>query len=186
MRIETIRERIQEYRPERRQDDDLIRAAVLIPLVLSSEGLDLLFTVRTEDVEHHKGQVSFPGGARESGDAGPESTALREAEEELFLPATDVEVLGRIDDLWTPTGFIVTPIVGYIADLPPLDPEPREVSDYFLAPLSFFLDDRNGYTKMYHRDNSREKVWFYEYGEYTVWGVTAFILRNFKKIIIER
>ena len=183
--IDIIRKKIQEHSATHLDTNGLTHAAVLIPLLQSDTDLDVLLTVRTEDVEHHKGQVAFPGGAREPRDYSLEMTALRETEEELALPPNQVEVLGRLDDMWTPTGFIVTPIVGYLSTLPALVPQPSEVSDYFTVPLSYFLDNSNGYTKTYQRGNLETDVWFYDYGEYTVWGVTAFILRNLRSILLE-
>ncbi|HKJ68058.1 MAG TPA: CoA pyrophosphatase [bacterium] len=183
MSIEAIRRSVRKHHPRVADDGGLIRASVLIPLVQSVENLQVLLTVRTEDVEHHKGQISFPGGAVEPADSDIYQTALREAEEELGISSADVDVIGRIDDLATPTGFVVSAVVGYIASLPPLRPQPEEVSEYFLAPLAFFLDDANGYTRDYRREKDVVKVWFYEYEEYTVWGVTAAIIRNFKQVL---
>ncbi len=80
---------------------------------------------------------------------------------------------------------MVSPVVGYISDLPPLVPQPEEVSEYFFAPLDFFLDDANAYTKEYAREREVIDVWFYDYGQYTIWGITAEIVRNFKHILHE-
>mgnify|MGYP005843599607 CR=1 FL=1 len=184
--IDTIRKTIQSYSHTPLENGALTQAAVLIPLLQTENGLDLLLTVRTDDVAHHKGQVAFPGGAREPQDNSPQMTALRETEEELALPPNQVEILGRIDDMWTPTGFIVTPIVGYLPGLPGLDPQPSEVSEYFTVPLSFFMNDSNGYTQTYQRGCLKTDVWFYDYGSYTVWGVTAFIIRNLLSILLEK
>jgi len=178
-----IRKQIQAHSASLLHDNNLTRAAVLVPIVGGGRELDLLFTVRTDDVEHHKGQVSFPGGSIEAVDDSLQATALRETQEELALKNDHIEVFGRIDDLWTPTGFIVTPFVGYVDELPVLTPHPKEVSDFFTVPLAYFLDDNNGYTKEYSRDGERMDVWFYDYEQYTIWGVTAYILRNFMLIV---
>ena len=185
--ITEIQKCLERYSPKTVVKNGLTEASVLIPLVSQEESLHLLFTVRTEDVEHHKGQVSFPGGAREPEDQNHVSTALRETFEELSLPPEKVSILGKINDMWTPTGFIVSPVVGYIPKLPDLIPQPSEVSDYFTVPLDYFLDDSNGYKEKYQRTENGEEVdvWFYEYGEYTIWGVTAFIIRDFKAIMEE-
>lgn len=178
-----IQKRIQAHTPAVQQDAQLTRAAVLIPLIGGKDELELLFTVRTDDVEHHKGQISFPGGSIEASDDSLEATALRETHEELALKTEHIEILGRIDDMWTPTGYIVTPFVGFIQELPVLSPQPSEVSDFFTVPLAYFLDESNGYTREYSRGGESMDVWFYDYGRYTIWGVTAFILRNFKAIL---
>ena len=161
---------LERYAPKTVVKQGFTEASVLIPLVFQDASLHLLFTVRTEDVEHHKGQVSFPGGAREAVDQNHVSTALRESFEELALPPEKVSILGKINDMWTPTGFIVSPVVGYIAELPELIPQPSEVSDYFTVPLAYFLDDSHGYKEKYRRTENGEEVdvWFYEYVEYTI------------------
>ncbi|MCF7803361.1 MAG: CoA pyrophosphatase [Candidatus Marinimicrobia bacterium] len=178
-----IRKRIQNHVPRQLAAMDLVRAAVLIPIVESEDNLEILLTVRTDEVEHHKGQVAFPGGAVEPQDADVRETALRETREEIALTPDQIEVIGRIDDLWTPTGFIVSPFIGYVPMLPELTMEPGEVSDYFTVPLDFFMHDANGYTKKYPRGDTEVDVWFYEYNSYKVWGVTAFIIRNLKSIL---
>jgi 8-oxo-dGTP pyrophosphatase MutT (NUDIX family) len=185
--VDEIQRCLERYSPKTVEKQGFTEASVLILLVPQDDSLHLLFTVRTEDVEHHKGQVSFPGGAREPVDQNYISTALRESFEELSLPPELVSILGKINDMWTPTGFIVSPVVGYIAELPELIPQPSEVSDYFTVPLEYFLNDSNGYKEKYRRTENDEEidVWFYEYGKYTIWGVTAFIIRDFKAILEE-
>src|SRR5688572_8577245 len=118
-------------------------AAVLIPVIAHPGELTILFTQRTTHLKSHAGQVSFPGGRAEPGDASAEFTALREAEEEIGLPAARVEILARLPDYRTRTGYRVTPVVGLIE--PPLElvPDPREVAEVFEVPLAFLLDERN-------------------------------------------
>jgi len=183
IQIENIRKSLERYQPKTIHREDLIAAAVLIPLVQTAAGLELLFTVRTDSVEHHKGQIAFPGGARERKDRDVYDTALREAKEEIALSPDQVEMIGRIDDLSTPTGFVVSPVVGYILSLPVLQLQPEEVSAYFMAPLAFFLEAGNGYTREYQREGQSRQVWFYDYGQYTIWGITAAIIRNFKQVL---
>src|SRR6266850_3073361 len=121
----------------------IIPAAVLVPIVAHPEGLTVLFTQRTVHLKAHSGQVSFPGGRAEPGDPSIEFTALREAEEEIGLPARRVEVLARLPEYFTRTGFRVTPVVGLIQ--PPLElvPDAREVDEVFEVPLDFILDPAN-------------------------------------------
>jgi 8-oxo-dGTP pyrophosphatase MutT (NUDIX family) len=153
-------------------------ASVLVPIVAHPQGLTVLFTQRTTQLKAHSGQVSFPGGRAEPGDASPEFTALRESQEEIGLAPERVEILARLPDYHTRTGFRVTPIVGLLT--PPLDlaPDPREVAEVFEVPLPFLLDPRN------HRRQTREfngqTVGFYEmnFGERTIWGATAGMLVN--------
>ena len=106
-------------------------AAVLVPIVTHPSGLTVLFTQRTAHLKAHSGQVSFPGGRAEPGDASPEETALRETEEEIGLPRGRVEVLAKLPEYFTRTGFRVTPVVGLV--VPPLElvPDPNEVESNF-------------------------------------------------------
>lgn len=153
-------------------------ASVLVPIVAHPQGLTVLFTLRTTQLKAHSGQVSFPGGRAEPGDASPEFTALRESQEEIGLAPERVEVLARLSDYHTRTGYRVTPIVGLLT--PPLElvPDPREVAEVFEVPLPFLLDPRN------HRRRTREfkgqTVGFYEmnFEERTIWGATAGMLVN--------
>jgi 8-oxo-dGTP pyrophosphatase MutT (NUDIX family) len=153
-------------------------AAVLVPVITHEEGLTVLFTRRNARLRSHSGQVSFPGGRAEPDDAGAESTALRETEEEIGLPRSRVEVLGCLPDYLTRTGYRVTPVVGLVA--PPLElvPDAREVDEVFEVPLEFLLDPSN------HRRESREiagrSVGYYvmEHQGRVIWGATAGMVVN--------
>ena len=158
-------------------------AAVLIPVVMHAQGLTVLFTQRTDDLRSHAGQVSFPGGRAESGDASAEVTALREAEEEVGLAPERIEVIGRLPDYRTRTGYRVTPVIGLVT--PPLElrPDPREVAEVFEVPLSFLLDPRNQQRRT--REYQGREVGFYvfEYGARTIWGATAGMLVNLYRML---
>jgi 8-oxo-dGTP pyrophosphatase MutT (NUDIX family) len=158
------------------------QASVLVPIVAHPDGLTVLFTQRTVHLKAHSGQVSFPGGRAEPGDPTPEFTALRESQEEIGLRPDRVEILARLPDYITRTGYQVTPIVGLLTPPLALVPDPREVQEVFEVPLAFLLDPRN------HRRQTRElngrTVGFYEMpymskeGERYIWGATAGMLVN--------
>lgn len=154
-------------------------AAVLLLIVARSEELTVLFTRRTEQLRAHSGQISFPGGRVEGRDASPEETALRETHEEIGLAPVCVEILGRLADYHTRTGFRVTPVVGLVSLPFALSLDAREVDEAFEVPLSFLLDPAN------HQRHSREfqgrQVEYYAipYRDYYIWGATAGMLVNF-------
>lgn len=154
-------------------------ASVLVPVLPAPGGPELLLTLRTHTVETHKGQVAFPGGMADDGDRDAVDTALREAEEELGLGRALVEVVGALDDLETPTGFRVTPVVGWVAELPPLVPNPEEVAEVFCVPLGFFADPANGHSELRLLRGKEHPTWIYTYGGRTIWGVSAAIIRSF-------
>ena len=153
-------------------------AAVLVPIIAHAGGLTVLFTQRTAHLKAHSGQVSFPGGRAEPADTSPEDTALREAEEEIGLPRSRVELLGRLPEYFTRTGFRVTPVVGLIEPPLALSPDPGEVESVFEVPLAFLLDTRN------HQRLTRElqgaTVGYYAmpYGDRNIWGATAGMVVN--------
>jgi len=153
-------------------------ASVLVPIVDRATGLSVIFTKRTTHLKAHSGQVSFPGGRAEPEDPTPEFTALREAQEEIGLAMESVEVLARLPDYLTRTGFRVTPVVGLLTPPLALVPDPREVEEVFEVPLEFLLDPKN------HELESREiqgrTVGYYvmRYGERAIWGATAGMVVN--------
>jgi 8-oxo-dGTP pyrophosphatase MutT (NUDIX family) len=154
------------------------RAGVLVPIVHGQWEYELLFTKRTEKVETHKGQVSFPGGAVDKTDETIVHTALREAREEVGISENSIEIKGLLDDLATPTGFIITPVVGLIERLPPLAINAEEVSEAFRIPVSFFGDPGAGRKAVREFRGEQREVWYYEYGAHTIWGATAIIVRS--------
>jgi 8-oxo-dGTP pyrophosphatase MutT (NUDIX family) len=157
------------------------RAGVLVPIIMGTGTPELLFTKRTELVETHKGQISFPGGMMDPADGDVIRTALREAWEEVGIPDSAVEVAGLLDDLPTPTGFIITPVVGIIQQLPSLAPNIHEVADVFQVPLSFFAAPKNGKTEIRNFRGKQQEVWYYKSGSNTIWGATAMIVRSLLK-----
>ena len=154
------------------------RAAVLIPLFKSSGDISLLLTMRTSDVETHKGQISFPGGMQDSSDQNAVDTALREMHEELGIEPRHVRILGTLDDHPVPSKFIITPVVGYLEERPSVSPNSSEVAEVFDVPLSFFGDRKNGRSEERELYGKKYVVWFYQYEKYLVWGATAAMIRN--------
>ncbi len=157
-------------------------AAVLIPLARIGEEWRIVFTRRAETVEHHKGQVSFPGGACDPGDSGPEATALREVEEEIGLKPEDVRLLGRLNDVVTITRYRVTPVVGVVPWPYPFRPAPREVARVFTIPLTW-LAQRGNYSEQPVTPAGQPRpfpvVIYREYDGEVLWGASARIVLNF-------
>lgn len=156
-------------------------ASVLVPIVPRDAGLTVIFTQRAAHLKDHSGQISFPGGRAAPSDASPEATALREAREEIGLDAARVEILGRLSDYHTRTGYIITPVVGVLAPPFELRPDAGEVEEIFEVPLAFLLDPAN------HQRQSREWQgelrWFFAMpyqGRY-IWGATAGMLVNLSR-----
>lgn len=152
-------------------------AAVLIPIVAHGEGT-ILLTQRAGDLPDHSGQIAFPGGKIDPGDASPLDTALREAEEEIGLDRSHVRPLGYIPPFLSRTGYLITPVVGLV--MPPfrLEPNPHEVADIFEVPLGFLMDPRNHQMQSRVWQGARRHFYAMPYGERYIWGITASILRN--------
>lgn len=162
------------------------RACVLVPLIRKEGTLHLLLTKRAETVEHHKGQISFPGGMVDDGDASASATALRELEEETGVPGSAVTILGTLDDIFIPTGFTVTPVVGYIASLPSLCTNAAEVADVLLIPLSHFLEPARKRTEIRFLKGANREITVYDVWKEPVWGATAHIIEQFVKLLEEK
>ena len=157
-------------------------AAVLLPLTQVNGEWHLLFTRRTEKVQSHKGQVSFPGGACDEGETTPEQTALREAEEEVGLRPGDVKVLGRLSQLITVTNFRVSPIVGVIPWPYTFKVAGIEVARVFTIPL-LWLSDRNNYWEFPFGGSDRSLIAYHPYDGELLWGATARMTVTFLKTI---
>lgn len=158
-------------------------AAVLIPVIAQAQGLTVLFTQRTQHLKSHSGQVSFPGGRAEPGDASAEFTAMREAQEEIGLALERVEILGRLPEYHTRTGFRVTPVIGLIQPPLELTPDPREVESVFEVPLSFLLDPANRQRRTRELQGRSVGFYVFEYQGHMIWGATAGMLVNLNKML---
>ncbi len=147
-------------------------AAVLLPLTIVDDEWYLLYTRRTDIVEHHKGQVSFPGGATDPEDAGPVETALREADEEIGLRGPDVRVLGKMGTMLTVTNFLITPIVGVFPWPYAFTMHTIEVDRVFVLPLRW-LADRQNWQEFVRKETNRSVITYFPYDGELVWGATA-------------
>jgi 8-oxo-dGTP pyrophosphatase MutT (NUDIX family) len=161
-------------------------AAVLVPLVWWQEEWHLVFTRRTDTVEHHKGQVSFPGGGCDVGESTPEATALREAREEIGLDPKDVRLLGRMNDYITITRYRVTPVVGVMAWPYQVRPEPAEVERIFTIPL-VWLAKRTNWTEQPITVAGVVRPFpvlrYNAYDGEVLWGATARMTQNFLRVV---
>ncbi|HMB86687.1 MAG TPA: CoA pyrophosphatase [Methylomirabilota bacterium] len=190
MDLEALRRRLDaalRRRPRVALDrSDLVSAAVLVP-VTDRDGPHLVFTKKTSGVPHHKGQFSFPGGVVETGDGSRVETALREAWEEIRLPAEAVEVLGLLDDTPTrATNFVITPVVGIVRAPVVFKPDGREIERVIEVPLATLRDPAIFRTELWERDGEPHPVLFYQVSaEDLVWGATARILSQFLALLDE-
>jgi|AntAceMinimDraft_14_1070370.scaffolds.fasta_scaffold42652_1 8-oxo-dGTP pyrophosphatase MutT (NUDIX family) len=164
--------------------DNFQPAAVLIPIIAGAGPRRLILTVRTDEVEHHKNQISFPGGRLDEGETLQE-TAIRETFEEVGIDPSVVNVLGRLDDMYTISNYRVTPYVAWIDKKFELRANPGETAEILEVPISDLLDPK------IHK--SSEAVWmdqkfnvhFYYWGSHTIWGATGFILEQFLRLYEE-
>ena len=157
-------------------------AAVLVPLMWQEDQWHLLFTRRTDRVESHKGQVSFPGGACDEGESTAEQTALREAREEIGIPASDVRVLGRLTNLITISSYRVTPVVGVIRWPNVFRVESAEVARVFTIPLAWLAERSNRWEFVVPVGN-RSLIAFHPYDGELLWGATARMTVQFLRVL---
>ncbi|NLY64839.1 MAG: CoA pyrophosphatase [Alcaligenaceae bacterium] len=156
-----------------------IDAAVLLPLVYVKGEIHILLTRRSSRLKKHAGQISFPGGRVERDDPSAKDAALRETEEEVGIPASYIEVVGQLPDLFTGTGYLMKPYVGWVNEGFSIHADTSEVEEVFYVPLSFFMDPRN------HRlhnarlaDGSVRYYFSMPWHSYFIWGATASVIRN--------
>lgn len=153
-------------------------AAVLVPIVRHDGGATMLLTRRTDHLHHHAGQISFPGGRVEAGDAGPDDTALRETEEEIGLMRAHIEIIGYLDAYETGTGFHISPVVGLVKPGFRLALDEFEVAEAFEVPLAFLLDPANHQRHSRVWQGRKRSYYAMPYGEHYIWGATAGMIMN--------
>ena len=152
-------------------------AAVLIGLIERAGQVNIILTKRTEKLNNHSGQIAFPGGKIDEDDASPEAAALREAWEEIGLDINEVEIMGRLPDYYSGSGYRIAPIIGFVREGADFEINPDEVDYMFEVPLAFLMKKEN------HLIASKVfgggKRFYYEmpYEEHYIWGVTAGMIR---------
>ncbi|WP_299281533.1 CoA pyrophosphatase [uncultured Tateyamaria sp.] len=152
-------------------------AAVLAPIIAGRDGYDLILTKRSSALKHHPGQIAFPGGKQDDGDADLIATALREAREEIGLPDTHLEILGSFAPHETVTSFTMTPVVALLSQEFEAVPEAGEVAEVFRVPLAHVLNPANYVVESRHWRGQQRSYYAVPYGPYYIWGATARILR---------
>lgn len=158
-------------------------AAVLIPLVDRGDELNVLLTYRSADLEHHAGQISFPGGRLEPGDADPVSAALRETEEEIGLDRQFIDVVGCLPDHIVITGFQVTPVIGLVRQGFTLRIDPTEVAGTFEAPLRHLLDPGTHAPRSLQVGDEELVAYDLRWEGHNIWGATAGMLLTLKQML---
>ena len=158
-------------------------AGVLAAIMETERGPSLLLTKRAAALKHHPGQIAFPGGKQDEGDADIIATALREADEEIGLKPENVEVLGTLPSHETVTSFDVTPVVGFVKDPFTIMPERGEVDEVFAVPLDHVLNPDNYLIQSRRWRGQMRHYFVVPYGPYYIWGATARMLRAWTEII---
>ncbi|MGH8173987.1 MAG: CoA pyrophosphatase [Rhodanobacteraceae bacterium] len=153
-------------------------AAVLVPFVRRGDALSVLFTRRTETMRVHAGQISFPGGAVEEGDADAVAAALRETEEETGIAQALIEPFGYLDSFETVSGYCVSPVTGFVDGSYQAHPDPNEVAEIFEVPLDFILTPDRLRRFDFDWQGRTRTTFAFDWEGHRVWGATASILKN--------
>ncbi len=166
-------------------DPDLIKASVLIPITFWENELVIMFTKRSNLVNNHQNQISFPGGTIEKVDANPLAAALRETKEEIGLKKDGIEILGELEAENTTTGFYIYPFVSFIHNLDEIQINKFEVDRIIYIPLNWLRNPKNSYTEIYKGQNTERHsvIVFSDYDGEKVWGITASLVKRLLKIV---
>lgn len=204
---EGIKKYLKGHVPQLKGESRYTEAAVLLPIIDTDDGESVLFEVRSEDLNWQPGEICFPGGKIEKEDAGPQKTAIRETCEELSITPDNIEVYGPLDYVVTQMSIVVYPYVGKILRPELIKPGQSEVAEVFTISLKELLQMHPVTAEMqvtttpvvtegfpydllpeYARGTRPRKnynLYFYQYGKYTIWGMTALILKDFLEICKE-
>lgn len=161
------------------KNDSLQKAAVLIPILVQENELHVILTKRSETVQHHKGQICFPGGAVDDSDTSLWHTALRETHEEIGIESKLIYFIDELKRIVTPTLFEITPYIGFVTCLPELNPNPHEIDEIITVPLRHFLDRNNLRFEEREYFGKSFTVPFFAYQHHEIWGATGKIILNF-------
>ncbi|HEY8182741.1 MAG TPA: CoA pyrophosphatase [Thermoanaerobaculia bacterium] len=158
------------------------RACVLVPIVRVHDAWSILFSRRSANLAAHSGQIAFPGGAVEEGEA-LEAAAIREAEEEVGIHRGAVELIGRLDDVTTNSGFLVAPFVGVIQERIDYVLQEAEVTEVFEVPIEALLDIAQPEVRFVPFRERKYPAYFYRYRDYEIWGLTGRMLKAFLDLV---
>jgi 8-oxo-dGTP pyrophosphatase MutT (NUDIX family) len=180
--VALLKRKLSAYKPSKLRREERMCASVLIPIFENSTGHHVVLTKRTTTVKYHKGEISFPGGMYEKDDGDTLKTAIRECGEEIGVKGGDIEIVGRLDDMSTFTGFVITPYVGLIPYPYAFKLNPGEVAYLIYLPVPYLLkSELQIETVEFQGELVKAPAIYYE-GE-RIWGATCRILMQLRKII---
>jgi 8-oxo-dGTP pyrophosphatase MutT (NUDIX family) len=180
--LERLRGRLAELPADVIDPGELRRACVLIPLLKVEGEWGILFSHRSPDLPVHSGQISFPGGSAEAGEE-LDAAALRETEEEIGIPGDAIELIGRMDDVITRTGFVVAPFVGVIGRPVEYVLQRSEVTHVYEVPMSVLLDRHNPEIRHLRYRDRTYPSYFFKHPPIEIWGLTAMMLKRFLDVV---
>jgi len=180
-----IRIKMKNRKPLVLNPPNFTHAAVLIPIFAEDDEIKFILTKRTDSLQKHKGEISFPGGRIDRRDRNLEETALRETDEEIGVKREKIKVVGRLDDLFTMTKYIITPFIGIIPEQVECHSNSREVSEILYVTLDVFLNEELFSEKDWPQKGFYFPVYYYYWNNYEIWGATAYIINQFAEIVFE-
>ncbi len=160
-----------------------VPSAVLVPVFPRDGEYHILFTKRTENMNHHRGEISFPGGVSQPEDKDALQTALRETMEEVGIPPADIEILGTLDDFYSIHGYLITPFVGMLPEGCKYNLNSREIERIIEVPVRHLLNPEVYRVENWSWKGRTHPVCFYTYGDDEIWGVTGAILKQFLDLV---
>ncbi len=181
--LSLIRKKLKDYRAKEIEAPQAVCAGVVVPIFEKEGSGYIVLTKRSEQVGVHKGEISFPGGMCEDEDGGTMNTALRECSEEIGVSAKDVEIIGRMDDMYTLTGFVITPYVGIIPYPYEFRTNPEEVARLIYLPIDHLCSAIPEMNAAEYEGRRMEQVPSIYYGGDRIWGATCRILLEFRDIM---